>query len=110
MTFLFPEILPGSTEERIQTQFLPGSDAAAAASPLSHVEGCRTPFFIAVGEKDIPRIIKSGGEMKAALEAQGTEVGLHTFQGLDHFEAGLALDDPASLWATKVRAWMQRGH
>ncbi len=110
MTFLFPEILPGSTEERIHTQFLPGSDAAAAASPLSHAQGCRTPFFIAVGEKDIPRIIKSGGEMKAALEAQGTEVGLYTFPGLDHFEAGLALDDPASPWATKVRAWMQRGH
>jgi acetyl esterase/lipase len=106
MTFEFPERLPGSTEERIHTLFLPSSDAAKAASPLAHVAGCKTPFLIAFGEKDIPRIVKSGGEMDAALKAQGAEVATYVFKGLDHFEAALALEDAQGEWARMVRQRM----
>ncbi len=78
----------------------------ARAEPLRYVAGNKTPFYISHGSEDFEHVIKSSGDMVAALEAAGCKVGYGTFEGMDRYQVNLAHGDKPGKWARTVRAWI----
>jgi acetyl esterase/lipase len=76
------------------------------ASPLAHVAGNRTPFFVAWAENDGNCAVASNPEFVAALRAQPGRVESHVFPLLDHFSINIAMMLPDNLWVRTLRAWM----
>lgn len=107
MNLVFKNPAPGSGEERIYKMFLVRAEDAIEASPITHVSA-RTPFFLAWGENDFPRIIRSNEAMLEALRAKGGNVSSRAFPGLDHFEMALDLERPSNGWVSTVRSWISR--
>jgi acetyl esterase/lipase len=91
LDLVFENPAPGSGEERIYTMFLARREDAVSASPLHQIAGTTTPFVLAAGEHDFPRIIRANEVMHAALRRQGTPVEHHFFPGFDHFDMALDL-------------------
>src|SRR5690606_1945589 len=86
MNFDFPKIAPGSSEERILSVLFDDRSEALEGSPFHHIAANRTPFYLACGEKDWPRIVRSNRQMARALRAIGCDVRLNIFRGRDHFD------------------------
>jgi acetyl esterase/lipase len=102
----YPGSVPGTSEYKVTTQVLRDPEDAAAMSPLTHVAGNATPFFLAWGSRDLERARRTGAELLAALSAQPGRVEHHVFEGFDHFDMHLDQRNPDNLWVRKVRAWM----
>jgi acetyl esterase/lipase len=100
--------VPGTAEYKTTTQVLRDPDDAAAMSPLTHVAGNATPFFLAWGSRDLERARRTGAEMLAALQTQPGKVEHHIFEGFDHFDMHLDQRNPGNAWVRKVRDWMAR--
>ena len=97
---------PGTAEHKTTFRVLRDPEDAEAMSPLSHVAGNRTPFFLAWGERDLERARRTAGEMLPALRAQPGRVEHHAFAGFDHFDMHLDQRRPENAWVRKVRDWM----
>jgi acetyl esterase/lipase len=95
----------GSDEERLHL-FLRGMEDGEEASPICHVAGNSTPFFIVCGSMDLEWVVKTTPQMVAALKGQSGIVESHVFEGLNHFETNLALRHESNSWVKKVREWM----
>ena len=94
-----------SEPKRIET-FLNSPDEVEEASPLFQVSGNTVPFFIIIGENDGP---EHRSHYHAMVEALGNEQGpieSSDIKGVNHFEIGLWGSQMDSLWATKVRQWL----
>ena len=76
------------------------------ASPIAHVAGNRTPFFVTWAENDGPYATTSGPEFLAALRTQPGRVESHVFTQFDHFSINIAMMMPDNLWVRTLRAWM----
>lgn len=77
-----------------------------AASPLEHVAGNRTPFFVTWAKNERPYIIGSSERFYAALRQQPGRAEHHVFEDFDHFYIHLAMQMPDNLWVRTLRAWM----
>jgi acetyl esterase/lipase len=80
---------------------------APQASPVSHVEGNRVPFYVTWGERDLEHVVKNGLPMVEALKRAGTRVEHKMFAGMDHFDISIDNANPKSEWVSKVREWMR---
>ena len=107
MNFDFDQVLPGSEEEQIRGILLADEEDAVAASPLRHVEGNKTPFYLSFGEKDFPRVMATNREMIAALDDQAGACRWHRFASLGHFDVHLGLQDPGNPWFEVVGSMMK---
>ncbi len=107
MNFDFDEALPGSEEEQIRRILLADEKDAVAASPLRHVKGNKTPFYLTFGENDFPRVVATNREMIAALDDQAGACRWHQFASLGHFDVHLGLQDPDNPWFEVVGSWMK---
>lgn len=97
---------PGSIEEAVYKSFLARAEDDAEASPVLHVEGNETPFYLTWGSRDMPSLIVQGRAMTAALEKQKGRVVSREFSGLDHFEMNEEAGRAESSWVHHVRRWM----
>lgn len=107
MNFDFDQVLPGSGEEQIRGILLADEEDAVAASPLRHVEGNKTPFYLSFGENDFPRVMATNQEMIAALDDQAGACRWHRFASLGHFDVHLGLQDPDNPWFEVVGSMMK---
>jgi acetyl esterase/lipase len=97
---------PGTTERRHQSMlFEPGEDATLA-SPLHLVNGCRVPFLLTYGSRDLPALIDNNRRMHAALLAAGAPVRELVLRDHDHFDTALEIRHAESPWTVTVRRWM----
>ena len=85
---------------------LEGEEDDRDASPIDHVAGNETPFFVAWGSDDLVEIIDNSHEFVAALQAEAGIVESHEFAGYDHMRTSAECGDPGYLWVQKVREWM----
>ena len=93
-------------QDRLQAFLEPGA-SRTQASPLHHVRGNRTPFFLAVGEQDYPALYEQAYAMAAALRQQDGALEMLEVAGADHFQISVHGGDPEGDWVQRVRAWMQ---
>lgn len=76
------------------------------AEPISYVAGNKTPFYVSHGTDDFEHVIRSSGDMVAALKAAGCRVAYDVFEGMDHYQVNLAHGDTSGKWVQTVRGWM----
>lgn len=107
MNFDFDHVVPGSEEEQIRGILLADQKDAVAASPLRHVEGNKTPFYLSFAENDFARVKATNREMIAALEDQAGACRWHQFASLGHFDVHLGLRNPDNPWFEVVGSWMK---
>ncbi|MGQ4809119.1 hypothetical protein NKDENANG_02521 [Candidatus Entotheonellaceae bacterium PAL068K] len=93
-------------QDRLQAFLDPGA-SRTQASPLHHVPGNRTPFFLAVGEQDYPVLYEQAYAMAAALRQQDGCMEILEVAAADHFQMSMRGGDPEDDWVQTVRAWMQ---
>jgi len=94
LNLVFENPEPGSGEERIYEMFLARRGDAVSASPLHQAAGNTTPFVLAWGERDFPRIVRANEIMYSTLKQQPGPVERHVFAGYDHFDMALDLARP----------------
>ena len=94
-----------SDRER-ESAIIGSADDIGPASPINHVSGNTVPFFIAIGENDMPDLVRQAPAMADALRAQPGAVEIAEFEGCDHFKISVDAGDVDGLWATTVRRWM----
>jgi acetyl esterase/lipase len=102
----YPNPAPGSGEEKTVTQVLASPSDGPAMSPVNHVQGNRTPFFVSWGSEDLQRALVLGPQFLAALGREDCRVEHHVFEPFDHFEIHLDQIRPQSIWVEKVKSWM----
>ena len=76
------------------------------ASPLDHVRGNRTPFYISHASGDFEHVRLSSSAMADALRDEECIVEYDVFEDMDHYQCNLAHGDPANRWIQTVRAWI----
>ena len=84
--------------------FLARPEDVAAASPIAHVEGNRTPFVLTCGTADLPELIPQARRMTAALDAAGSPAELLMLEGRNHFNTHEDCGVADSPWMRKARA------
>jgi arylformamidase len=100
--------VPGPGGVDIVESFL-GTDAhRAAASPLEHVAGNRTPFSIAAGSEDLAGFAVQARAFAAALRAAGSFVEHDEFAGYDHFMMSERCGRLGHPWMNRVHAWLRQ--
>ncbi len=92
-------------QDRLAAFLEPGA-SKGVASPLHAVIGNRTPFLLAVGERDYPVLYEQAYIMEAALRREAGPVELIDVAGADHFQISMQGGEPESIWVQRVRAWM----
>ena len=97
----FDEVEPGSRREKLLGDFLarPGDDRQA--SPIDHVAGNQTPFFVAYGSKDVPAIIADNERLVSLLRDQTGTVETYVLEGIH------ALPDQRIVWRPEQRLGSQ---
>jgi arylformamidase len=90
-------------------QFLAEAAQAPEASPIEHVTGSGTPFFVTWGTDDLPDLAVQGHAFVAALEAQGTPTQHQKFAGYDHWMMSECAADADYPWTRTVRSWLSSG-
>ena len=78
--------------------------AETLASPLDHVGGNRTPFYISHASGDFEHVRRSSAAMAEALAREGCVVEYDVFEGLDPYQRNLAHGAPHTRRAGTVRA------
>lgn len=94
-----PEIAPGHAQTEPET-------AIAPDTPLALAHLARTPMHIAWGGDEPERVLRTGPQYVAALQAAGCPVEHAVYPGFHHYSVHLktaALDDP---WTQTVRQRM----
>ena len=107
LDLVFENPAPGSGEARIYEMFLRTAQDAPSASPRRLVEGNRTPFFLAYGGNDFPRIARSNEQMVEALQGQACKLHVERLDGFGHFDTALALGDPNQQWVQRLVSWLR---
>lgn len=79
---------------------------ADAASPIVHLKGNRTPFFITWSENDNVLCRAQSPTFLMALRAQGSRAEGHMFPLFDHFWIHVDQQNPNNLWTRTLRSWM----
>jgi arylformamidase len=87
--------------------FLPSASDADAASPICHVEGNTTPFFVSSSEYDFPLMRAQAMPFFTALNAEQGRVENHTFAGFDHFHIHLDQVRDQNLFNVTLLNWMR---
>jgi len=77
-----------------------------AYSPINHVAGNTTPFFVSWGDRDTPYVIASSEALVAALVREDARVERHVWRGFGHFEAHKVLAHANDPWVATLKAWM----
>lgn len=108
MNLEFRDPKPDSDEARILEVLFNNPAEAIQASPLHWVGDNTTPIYLACGEFDWPRIVKSNRQLVKALRSAGSETTLKIFRGRDHFDMHLDLAEPNHRWIKLIRSVMLR--
>jgi acetyl esterase/lipase len=86
--------------------FLGGADAVEA-SPMAHLAGNKTPFFVIWSSTDNEIMKATSPIFVEALRRQPGRVETLIVPGLNHFEMSLAQQSADSPWIKAVRGWMR---
>ena len=79
---------------------------ARNASPIQHVAGNTTPFYLSIGENDLARLKPQYEAMVSALRQEAGKVEAIEMKDWDHFQINIENGDVDGVWATTVRKWM----
>jgi arylformamidase len=112
-----PPTSAGSVRDRqtadaksIVTAISENKKLAIDVSPISFVEGNRTPFFVAWAEHDSDLCKASSATFVLALQAQpGNHAEARMYPLFDHFWIHLDQQRSDNLWTRTVKAWMTGG-
>ncbi len=75
------------------------------ASPLFTIAKT-PPFFMSLGENDLPPLIPQAAKMTSALRAAGGDVTTLIMEGLDHSGASYDSGEPDGQWLPVALEWM----
>lgn len=100
--------IEGAVGRDLVDGFLADAAQAQDASPILHVGGNRTPFYIAYGGNDLPELVPQSKSMARSLREQPGEVLVSEFAGYDHFDTSERCDREDHEWIKTVRDWMSR--
>lgn len=104
LNLVFDNPEPGTGEARIYEKFLAKPSDAFAASPLHYVDSStKTPFVLAYGSKDFPRIVQANKIFHKKMIDCGLNVTLHVFENYDHFDTALQVRHPNNSWTMMIR-------
>lgn len=81
-------------------------DDAKAASPITHIEGNRTPFYVSWADGDGIYATVTGPRMVEALSQQPGRVAWQVFENKNHFSVNLDMADENNRWVQTLRSWM----
>jgi arylformamidase len=87
--------------------FLGQSSNAPAASPIEHVKGNRTPFFIAVGSNDLAGFLEQARDLVAALRQEQCVVRYEELSGYNHFMMSEQCSEVGHPWMRGVHDWLR---
>jgi arylformamidase len=79
---------------------------ARDASPIRHVSGNTVPFYLSIGENDLPHLKPQFEEMTSALKKEAGAVEAIEMKDWDHFQINIENGNVDGVWATTVRQWM----
>lgn len=79
---------------------------ANEASPIAHVEGNPTPFYVTWADGDGIYATVTGPRMVDALAKQPGRVDWHVFENRNHFSVNLDMGQADNLWVRTLRSWM----
>src|SRR5262245_25152297 len=82
---------------------------ARETSPIAHLSGNRTPFFVTWGENDSELCKAQGPAFTVAARLAGAHVETYAFPLFDHFWIHIDQQRPANPWTVKLRDWMLNG-
>lgn len=82
--------------------FLGTTTNVAAASPIHQVGGNATPFFVAVGSRDLAGFVDQARAFVGALRKQRGVVRFQEFEGYDHFMMSEQCSQPDNPWMRAV--------
>lgn len=100
-------IVSGGLMEQVFPEIFIDEADAASCSPIDHVTGNTTPFFVSWGGEDLPDSVRSSETFVAALRRQPGVVETHIWPGYGHFEASMTLERADDPWVLKLRDWLQ---
>jgi len=100
--------IEGPVERRLVQEFLADDRQIEAASPIFHVAGNRTPFYVTHGGEDLPELVPQAKAMARALAEQPGELRVQEFAGYNHFDTSERCDREDHPWVSTVREWMSR--
>jgi acetyl esterase/lipase len=89
-------------------EFLEDDGQIQPSSPLFHVGGNRTPFYMTYGSRDLPELIPQAKAMARALASEPGELRVQEFADYDHFDTSERCDREDHPWVSTVREWMTR--
>lgn len=98
----------GEVDRMLVRDFLEAQSQIEEASPLFHVRGNRTPFYMVHGARDLPEMAPQARAMAAALAGQPAELLVQEFPDYDHFDTSERCSHEAHPWVRTVREWMTR--
>lgn len=81
-------------------------DDATDASPIAHVAGNSTPFYLTWADGDGIYATVTGPRMVDALSKRPGPVDWHVFESKNHFSVNLDMGQADNLWVKKLRSWM----
>ncbi len=85
-----------------------GTEAnVAAASPIRQVDGNATPFFVAVGSRDLGGFVEQARAFVDALRQQRGVVRFREFEGYDHFMMSERCAQADNVWMRDIHQWLR---
>ena len=76
-----------------ESAIIGSADDIGPASPINHVSGNTVPFFIAIGENDMPDLVRQAPAMADALRPQPGALEIAEFEGRGHFKISVDTGD-----------------
>ncbi len=103
----YGDVALDSPEGRVYKYLFSHRQQDIEASPISFVNGNRTPFHVVWGANDFARITRTSERMVRALQEAGTPVSSSVVPDAGHFDTHLQLADPGNLWYARLREEFQ---
>ena len=103
-----PGAAPARNGQTVIEAFLGKTFDTAGASPIAHVKGNRTPFFVAVGSNDLAGFPAQARDLVAALRREACAVRTMEFEGYNHFMMNEQCSLPDHPWMQGVHEWLRQ--
>lgn len=98
---------PVRNGQSLVESFLGTPANVAAASPIWQVSGNTTPFFVAVGSRDLGGFVEQARAFVAALRKQRGVVHFQEFEDYDHFMMSEQCSQTDNAWMRGVHQWLR---
>ena len=99
---------PARNGQTVVEAFLGPALDTTGASPIEHVKGNRTPFFVAAGSDDLGGFLEQARALVAALRMEACAVRYDELDGYDHFMMSEICSTADHTWMRGVHDWLHQ--